>query len=180
MNMRKDALAGASEIVLAVEQISAEESGVNTVGTVGYLRVTPGVMNVVPGKVELGIDIRDVNMKDKTRAVGAICKKIDQVAAKRELNISYERLCNDQPVDLANKIIETLEQSASRAELPFIKMPSGAGHDAMNMTKITDVGMIFIPSVGGVSHNIEEFSRMDDICTGTELLLEATLQLSQE
>jgi beta-ureidopropionase / N-carbamoyl-L-amino-acid hydrolase len=180
MDMRKDALVGASEVVLAVERIATEESGINTVGTVGYLYTSPGVMNVVPGKVELGIDIRDINMEDKTKAVNAICKQIDQISTKRGLNICYEILCNDEPIALADKIINTLEQAASSGELPFIKMPSGAGHDAMNMARITDVGMVFIPSVGGVSHNIEEFSRMEDICTGTELLLEATLRLAQE
>lgn len=180
MDLRKDALAGASELVLGVERIAAEDSGENTVGTVGYLIVTPGAMNIVPGQVELGIDIRDVNMEDKNKAVKAVCYLIDLIADKRGLNISYERLCDDEPVALSEKIIRTLEAAANQVGFPYVKIPSGAGHDAMNMAKITDVGMIFIPSVGGVSHNIEEFSRMEDICTGTELLFAATLSLAQE
>ncbi len=180
MEMRKDALAAASELILGVEQIATTEAGENTVATVGYLYVTPGAMNVIPGRVELGIDIRDVNMADKNKAVSAVTGVIQQVADKRGVDISAERLCHDKPVALSEKIITTLKEAAENIGLPYLIMPSGAGHDAMNMAQVTDVGMIFIPSVGGVSHNIEEFSRMEDICTGTELLLEATLRLAQE
>lgn len=180
MHMRKDALVAASEVVLGVESITSAGTDTSTVGTVGYLYVSPGAMNVVPGRVELGIDIRDIDMEDKTRAVKGIVELLEKIASKRGLNISYAQLCNDEPVALSAKIIQTLKDSARQAKLQFMTMPSGAGHDAMNMAHITDVGMIFIPSVGGVSHNIEEFSRMEDICTGTELLLEATLRLTQE
>jgi N-carbamoyl-L-amino-acid hydrolase len=180
MNMRKDALAGASELVLGVERITKEHAGENTVGTVGYLQVVPGAMNVVPGRVELGIDIRDVSLEDKNIAVAEIVELMQQIADKRGLKITYEQLCNDAPVALSEKIIATLREAATHVGLDFVQMPSGAGHDAMNMAHITDVGMIFIPSVGGISHNINEYSRMEDICTGTKLLLEATLRLAEE
>lgn len=180
MHMRKDALVAASELILAVERIASQIPGGTAVGTVGYAYTSPGAMNVIPGRVELGIDIRDVNMEGKNTAVKSIIETIEKIAAERGLNISYEKLCDDEPVTLSKKIIRTLEDSANHVQLPYIKLPSGAGHDAMNMARITDVGMIFIPSVGGISHNIEEYSRMDDICTGTKLLLEATLRLAQE
>lgn len=180
MDMRKDALTAASELILGVESITADNPTTRTVGTVGYVYVSPGAMNVVPGRVELGIDIRDVNLADKTNALNATLKLLAEIADKRGLETSYELLCDDQPVTLSAKILQTLEDSAVQSSRPYIKMISGAGHDAMNMAGITDVGMIFIPSVGGVSHNIEEFSRMEDICIGTELLFEATLRLAQE
>lgn len=180
MEMRKDALTGASELILGVERIADKEAGEKTVGTVGYLYVTPGAMNVVPGKVELGIDIRDVSMADKDQAVKAVIALMNEIAERRGLKISYQQLCNDEPVALSDKVIKTLKAAAEKAELPSLMMPSGAGHDAMNMARITDTGMIFIPSVGGVSHNIAEFSTMEDICAGTNVLLQATLQLAKE
>ncbi len=180
MDMRKDALAGASELILGIERIAGKEAGEKTVGTVGYQYVTPGAMNVVPGKVELGIDIRDVNMADKDQAVKAVIALIKEIAERRGLGISYQQLCNDEPVALADKVINILRNAAKQANLPNLMMPSGAGHDAMNMARLTDTGMIFIPSIGGVSHNIAELSKMADICTGTDLLLQATLQLAQE
>ena len=180
MVMRKDALAGASEMVLAIEKIAKEEAGDDTVATVGYLYATPGSMNVIPGKVEFSIDIRDVSQTDKQNAVVMITKRLDEIAAKRRLEITYQKLCDDMPVELSRRIISILESSAIQMKLPFVEMSSGAGHDAMNMASITDVGMIFIPSIGGVSHNIEEYSRMEDICSGAKLLLDATINLAEE
>jgi N-carbamoyl-L-amino-acid hydrolase len=180
MDMRQDALTGASEIALGVERIASSEAGERTVGTVGYMYVTPGAMNVVPGKVELGIDIRDVSMESKDKAVKAVTDLMDEIAQRRNLEIEYVQLCNDEPVALSEKVIETLKDTAKKIDLPYNVMPSGAGHDAMNMAKFTEVGMIFVPSVDGISHNIAEFTEMSEVCTGTDLLLEATLTLAQE
>ncbi|WP_303721790.1 M20 family metallo-hydrolase [Malonomonas rubra] len=180
MAMRKDALVGASELVLGVENIATEAAGKDTVATVGYLKVSPGVMNVVPGRVELGIDIRDISCSDKNKAVKAVTELMTQIAAKRGLDISWKKLCDDTPVELSKRIMTSLETVAKQNNMSFIKMPSGAGHDAMNMASITDVGMIFVPSVGGVSHNIKEYSRMEDICIGAKLLLDATVRLAEE
>lgn len=180
MDMRKDALVGASELILGVERIASKEAGSKTVGTVGYQYVTPGAMNVVPGRVELGIDIRDVKMADKDKAVKAVVALMGEIAARRGLEISYQQLCHDEPVALSERVIGTLQRAADQAGLSYQVMPSGAGHDAMNMARLTETGMIFIPSVGGISHNIAEFSKLEDICTGTDLLLQATLSLAQE
>lgn len=180
MHMRKDALAGASELILRVEGIAKSEAGEKTVGTVGYVYVEPGVMNVVPGQVELGIDIRDINSYDKRNAVEKVKDIITQIQARRDLEISYEILADEEPVLLSDKIINCLENTAKKGNFSYKKMPSGAGHDAMYMTHITDVGMIFIPSVKGISHNIAEYSYFEDMVKGTELLLLATLELAQE
>lgn len=177
MSMRRDALAGASEIVLGVEK-AARVGGDTTVGTVGYVHVRPGAMNVVPGEVELGVDIRDINWESKQRVVAAVKDLLGQVAARRGLDIRYDILVDEAPVQLSDKVITCLEQAARQAGLAYQKMPSGAGHDAMYMARITDAGMIFIPSLGGVSHNPAEESRPADICTGIELLLMAVRQLA--
>jgi len=180
MGMRKDALAGAAEIILGVERVASEEAGKKTVATVGYADVVPGAMNVVPGRVDLGIDIRDIRQQDKKAAADAIADLIARVGKERGLEVSCERLCDDLPVILSEKVIHCLEDKARELNFDSLMMTSGAGHDAMNMAAITDVGMIFIPSSGGISHNIAEFSTMEDIAAGAELLLLAALQLAQE
>lgn len=180
MALRRDALAGAGEIVLGVERIASHEAGSSTVGTVGYLWVQPGAMNVVPERVELGIDLRDIDSAAKRNAVRQVTELMDAVAARRGLQIDYEKLCDDEPVQLSQKVTERLEQIAAAADIPVMKLHSGAGHDAMNLARITNVGMIFVPSVAGISHNIAEKSRMEDICRGAELLLRATVDLADE
>ena len=180
MGMRRDALAGASELILGVERITGQETGKSTVGTVGYCIVTPGSMNVVPGLVELGIDIRDTHPRDKENAVSAVKTLMNQIAEKRGLTIVCHQLCNDTPVTLSEKIILTLKAAAHKTHQACILLPSGAGHDAMNMDQITPVGMIFIPCLGGISHNTAEYAQMKDIEAGTRLLLETIIQLAQE
>ncbi len=180
MSIRKDALTAASELVLGVERIARDEAGPATVGTVGYLYVKPGAMNVIPGGVELGIDIRDISSDDKKMAVKKVIDLIVEIKKNRPVEIEYEILTDDEPVQLSNKVIQILEQTAEEIGLSYKVMHSGAGHDAMHMADIANTGMIFIPSKNGISHNIEEFTEMDDVCKGAELLLETTIKLAQE
>lgn len=180
MNLREDALAAAAEIILGVERIASREAGEHTVGTVGYARVSPGAMNVIPGLVELGIDIRDINKESKDLAVKKVLALLENVAQKRRVRIEYEILANENPVALSPKIISALERSTQALGYPYKVMPSGAGHDAMYMAELTQVGMIFIPSKDGISHNPAEFSSWEDISRGAEVLLETVLKLANE
>lgn len=169
MNMRQDALAGAAEVVLAVEQL-ATNGGINTVGTVGELSVHPGAMNVIPGLVELSIDIRDTSLDDKNKVVQQLKQRLDVIAKTRQLKITFSYLCDDAPVKLSEQIVNRLAHHATNLGLSFLTMPSGAGHDAMNFAAIAPTGLIFIPSIQGISHNPNEKSTMADIANGTELL----------
>lgn len=180
MNLREDALAAAAEIILGVERITSREAGEHTVGTVGYARVFPGAMNVIPGLVELGIDIRDINKESKDLAVQKVLALLKHVAQKRNIQIEHGILGDENPVALSPKIIAVLERAAQALGYPYKVMPSGAGHDAMYMTELTQVGMIFIPSKEGVSHNPAEFSSWEDVARGAELLLETVLKLANE
>ncbi len=178
MNLRKDALAAASEIVLGIERIAACEAGEHTVGTVGYLNVDPGVMNVVPSRVELGVDLRDICARSKQAATEKVLQLFGEVARRRGVTIDHELLCDDDPVELSGEPIACLEKAACEAGLAYVKMPSGAGHDAMNMATVAPTAMIFVPSENGISHNIAEKTRLEDICKGTEVLLRATRLLA--
>jgi len=180
MDMRKDALTGASELILGVEKIATFQAGKNTVATVGFANISPGSMNVVPGRVELGIDLRDINKSDKDEAAKKIIALMDEIKKKRSLEIKYEILSNESPITLSNRIIDALEQEAENKKITYMKMTSGAGHDAMNMAQITDTGMIFIPSINGISHNIAEKSHFSNILTGCELLYATTLGLANQ
>ena len=179
MTMRRDALAGAAEIVLGVENI-AMHSGTNTVGTVGVLTVHHGAMNIVPGSVDLSIDIRDTSLEDKSKAVDSLNLLLTKIADKRKLDIRTTTLCNDTPVQLSKKIAQQLCQHAQQLQLNCKKMPSGAGHDAMHFASIAPTGLIFIPSINGISHNIEEKSSLEAICKGVKLLHESVLTLAND
>ena len=179
MTMRRDALAGAAEIVLGVETI-ALHAGTNTVGTVGTLTVHHGAMNVVPGSVNISVDIRDTSIEDKSKAVANLKQLLTTIAYKRTLDIQTTTICNDTPVQLSKKIAQQLCQHAQQLKLKFKQMPSGAGHDAMHFASIAPTGLIFIPSINGVSHNIEEKSSLDAICKGIKLLHQTAITLAND
>jgi len=180
MNLRKDALVGASELIVALERIATHEAGTHTVATVGDVQVKPGAMNVIPGDVTLLVDIRDIFIDDKDKAYSLFLKEMELVAQKRNLFIEHQLLVNDQPVHLSNKIIELLQDTTKKLDYPYKVMHSGAGHDAMNLVPMTNVGMIFVPSKDGISHNIQEFTEIEDICKGADVLYHSLIQLAME
>lgn len=180
MDLRADALTAASEIILGVERIASVEAGPHTVGTVGYANAQPGVLNVIPGKVELGIDIRDIDKDSKDLAVRKIISLLEYVGNNRGVKVDYRILADETPVTLSGKIIGALEEAAQALGYPYRLMPSGAGHDAMYMAEVAETGMIFVPSREGISHNVAEYTAVEDIARGAELLLEAVLHLANE
>jgi len=180
MDLRRDALTAAAELILAVEHYGRREAAHKSVSTVGVLTLEPGAMNVIPGQVELGIDIRDIDKNSKDLAVSKVISLLEDVARKREVKVDYEILADEAPVTLSGKIINTLEKAAQALGYPYRLMPSGAGHDAMYMAEVAQTGMIFVPSREGISHNIAEYTPLEDIARGTEVLLEAVLQLADE
>lgn len=181
MNMRSDALACAAEIILHVEKIAKEKAGETTVATVGFANATPGVLNVIPGSVRMGIDIRDIDAKALEKAAVLIEKGIEEIAQKRGLIYTLKELTHDTPVSLDKKIIEILEDEAKKLQIPTLKLPSGAGHDAMHMPYVsTHTGMVFVPCKEGISHNIAEEVNMDDVICATEVITKTLITLANE
>ncbi|MCA1797004.1 MAG: M20 family metallo-hydrolase [Desulfuromonadaceae bacterium] len=178
MHMRHDALAGAAELVLAVEQIATRASN-SCVGTVGVLDVEPGAMNVVPGRVHMQIDIRDIDMDGKKRASNALEKSIAEMSSRRGLEVKSTTLCDDRPVPLDINLRTRVATLAQELDISSIEMPSGAGHDAMNFADIAPTALLFIPSIDGVSHNIREQSAFEAIEKGIELLYATVAELVQ-
>jgi len=176
MDLRRDALAGASEQVLAVEEICLRQVQ-KTVGTVGMMSIAPNAMNVVPGTVEMGVDIRSVSSQAKREAAQSVMNRAREIADRRRLGVDIIVLREEEPVALDSEMVSLLEDVCSSMSVPYMVMTSGAGHDAMNMAKITRAGMIFVPSYMGLSHNPDEWTDLSDIELGANCLLQAAMRL---
>lgn len=177
MPLRRDALAGAAEVVLAVERVARSIPGI--VGTVGTLAVEPGAINVVPGRTVLAIDVRGTVSADKRRAVDEIRGAIAAIAEQRGLAADLAVMSDEEPVRLDPSVVDLLERRAHERGVPAERLASGAGHDAMQMARLCPTGMLMVPSRGGISHNRAEWSALDDIITGIQVLLDAAVALAE-
>ncbi len=148
------------------------------VATVGNVSVSPGAMNVVPGKAELWIDLRGTNRAVMDQAQEALRLSAEALAASYGTPVTFNQLSADDPVPMTPKIVTLLTDVARDLNIPTMPIISGAGHDTMNMADIADVGMIFIRCKDGLSHNPGEFAATDDIMAGADILTEALLRLA--
>ena len=179
MNMRSDALLAASHIIIAANKFAKNKK--TAVATVGYVHAKPGVLNVVPGEARLGVDLRDIDKASLEELNLELRNFVGELS--RELKFSYEirELSSDEPVKLSEHAINLLEDEAKKLGIKTLTLPSGAGHDAMNLTKLaSSVGMLFIPCVDGISHNVKEAINFDDAVIATKILTNALIRLSNE
>ena len=180
MNLRHDALCGASKIILGIEEIASMQEEPPVVGTVGVVEVTPGAMNVIPGAVKLGVDIRSISKVARNSVVTLVKEFIDITAEKRGLSYTIETIAQDHPVEMHPAMIREIEEAVKSVGVEYMTIPSGAGHDAMHWAEVVPTGMIFIPCRDGISHNPAEFAEMDDIVTGAAVLDKVLRKLSLE
>ena len=180
MNLRHDALCGAAKIILGIEEIASMQEEPPVVGTVGVVEVTPGAMNVIPGAVKLGVDIRSISKVARNSVVTLVKEFIDITAEKRGLSYTIETIAQDHPVEMHPAMIREIEEAVKSVGVEYMTMPSGAGHDAMHWAEVVPTGMIFIPCRDGISHNPAEFAEMDDIVTGAAVLDKVLRKLSLE
>ena len=179
MNMRSDALLAASHIIIAANKFAKNKK--TAVATVGYVHAKPGVLNVVPGEARLGVDLRDIDKASLEELNLELRNFVGELS--HELKFSYEirELSSDEPVKLSKHAINLLEDEAKKLGIKTLTLPSGAGHDAMNLTKLaSSVGMLFIPCVDGISHNIAEAINFKDAVFATKILTNALIRLSNE
>jgi ureidoglycolate amidohydrolase len=170
MHLRRDALAGAAEAMIALERIARDSPSGTTVGTVGVLRVQPGAINVVPGEVELDVDVRDADRAAREQVVDAVLAATREIAGRRGLEVDVAPIVEDAPVACDPRVIEAAAASAEELGLPFRRMTSGAYHDAMIMGSSLPIGMIFVPSAGGISHHPDEYTAPEDLERGVRVL----------
>ena len=179
MNMRSDALLAASHIIIAANKFAKNKK--TAVATVGYVHAKPGVLNVVPGEARLGVDLRDIDKASLGELNLELRNFVGELSC--ELKFSYEirELSSDEPVKLSKHAINLLEDEAKKLGIKTLTLPSGAGHDAMNLTKLANsVGMLFIPCVDGISHNTKEAINFKDAVSATKILTNALIRLSNE
>jgi len=183
MEMRKDALVAAAQLIEYVEKIcrrfSSMEKG-RVVGTVGAMKIEPGVINAVPGRAELSIDIRSTSAPAKDKVARLVKQRGAAIARDRGIAIEVLNIRAEDPVPLDKRLLRVTRQLCDEKAIDYEIMPSGAGHDAMQMAKITPAGMIFIPSRRGISHNPLEWTDPDDIALGAQLLMETMIRVANE
>ena len=183
MEMRKDALVAAAQLIEYVEKIcrkfSSMEKG-RVVGTVGAMKIEPGVINAVPGRAELSIDIRSTSAPAKDKVARLVKQRGAAIARDRGIAIEVLNIRSEDPVPLDKRLLRVTRQLCDEKAIDYEIMPSGAGHDAMQMAKITPAGMIFIPSRRGISHNPLEWTDPDDIALGAQLLMETMIRVANE
>lgn len=171
MWLRRDALAGASEFVLATERRAGTHA--TTVATVGRLDVAPNSITTVPGQVLLQLDVRDIDSERQRDLAEALLDDAVRIAAGRGLAVSARRLSDQSPVVLHGAVHDHLGSAAAATETPFISLPSGASHDAAHLAKHLPTGMIFVPCRGGISHSKEEYADPQRIAEAVDVLVEA-------
>jgi allantoate deiminase len=169
MQYRRDALVPAAEIVRFVESTCSAEPGL--VGTVGTLEVQPGAVNVIPGRVDLTVDVRAPADAARTAAVDTIMSGATDIASRREVGIEIERFHDTRSCACDEGLSRQLAEAVETHELPVRYLPSGAGHDAMAMADLAPVAMLFVRCAGGVSHNPVESITAEDAATSAEVLL---------
>lgn len=179
MNMRQDALTAAAEIILLVEKLAGQEAHNGTVGTTGMVEAEPGVMNVIPGRVELGIDIRGIVASSKQQVVQELTAGLAEIENRRGVAIESRTITDEKPVEISREIVEFLHGIAKDGQYASRLMPSGAGHDAMHLAGIAPTGMLFISCKGGVSHNPAEYASIEDITAGTQVMFRAVTKLAE-
>jgi beta-ureidopropionase / N-carbamoyl-L-amino-acid hydrolase len=180
MNMRQDALLAASKFIIAVNEVVNSVTGTQ-VGTVGKINVQPGAYNVIPGKVVLGLEIRDLDAAKIELLFKEMEKRAATIAASTKTKISFERQANESKPALTDKKLQQVINTSAKA-LGFTTkfMQSGAGHDSQEIAEIAPAAMIFIPSVGGISHSPKEFSTATDMENGANVLLQTILKIDKE
>jgi N-carbamoyl-L-amino-acid hydrolase len=171
---RKDALLTASRIVEAVNRIAVETEG-KQVATVGKIAASPGAANVIPGRVDLTLEIRDLEMGKISEVQNAIEVEARRIAAANETQVSFERYYQSRGAPADERLREVIRRSAGSLGLSTLSLPSGAGHDAQSLALVAPMGMIFVPSVDGVSHSPRELTRPEDVEAGTNVLLQSIL-----
>ncbi|HEX3030393.1 MAG TPA: M20 family metallo-hydrolase [Clostridia bacterium] len=180
MEDRRDAFCAASEIALELEKLAGTSTSEYTTVTVGKVQVVPNASNVIPGKVNFSVDIRDCNFDSKQKLTGDMRNMISSVARKRNVSAVVADGNNDYPVSCDKKIMEIIEESCRKRKLEYRKVISGAFHDSMMIGLIAPVAMIFVPSRNGISHSPDEWTDFEDIANGVFVLADTLMELSME
>ena len=170
----------AYDLPLTAERLAVAESAPPAVATVGVLQIAPGVMNVIPGSAELGVDIRSIDGATKTRVADKLKAAVSDICERRGVVAEIVPISDERPVAIRPSVLEYLDGICREADCSYMRLPSGAGHDAMHWAERVPTGMLFIPCRDGVSHNPEEYAAPDDILNAVRLLEKAVREASKK
>ena len=172
MSLRRDAMSAAAQVALAVRHIAGEME-VCRVGTVGSMEVHPNAANVIPGRVVMGCEFRDERMESLAAAEVELRRTAEEVAHAEQVAITVTAQRNTPSVPISSNMRQLIADAAGLAGLEYISLPSGAGHDAQAIATVTPSAMVFVPSVGGISHAPAEYTTPEDCANGAQVLLNA-------
>lgn len=179
MDRRRDAMVSAAELTLEINRIATSMPG-RQVATVGRISAEPGAPNVIPGRVVMSLEIRDLSTDKIMQVFEAVEAAAAQIAEKRDTPIRFEPTgVASTPAPTDERMRRIIAAAADGLDLSYKVMPSGAGHDAQDMTHIAPTGMIFVPSKDGISHSPKEFTSREDMANGARVLLETVLAIDQ-
>lgn len=179
MNDRQDALIAASKLVLAVNEVVNSYEG-SQVGSVGKISVPSGAPNIIPGRVEMSLQMRDLSSEKIMKMYADIEKRAQKIAEETNTQIAFEHLnLSSFPTMASKEIQEKMMEAAESLGISYMKMQSGAGHDTQEMAALGPIGMVFIPSKDGISHNPKEYSSSVQMANGANVMLHTVLLLDQ-
>jgi len=178
MRMRHDACYAAAAIAVFARRLASDIGG-SQVATAGALTLSPNLINVVADRAVLTIDLRNTESDRLKEAERRLFAFVDETAAAEGVAIARRSLARFEPVSFAPHLVARVETIAREFGLPVKRLPSGAGHDAQMLAAVCPACMIFVPSVNGISHNIEEFTAPDDLAAGANVLLRLMLELAE-
>ncbi|MEM5015129.1 M20 family metallo-hydrolase [Metabacillus indicus] len=178
MHMRQDALIGAAKVIVALNDLASEDPSAPTVGTVGSLKVFPDSRNIIPEKVMFTVDLRDIQMERRNIIENQLRKRLHLICEDHGLTYTVSEDTNSEPRYCSEDIMNTMRAASKEIGLDAPELMSGPFHDALAMSYECDYGMIFVRCKDGISHNPKEFSTMEDISLGTELLYRTALKLA--
>jgi N-carbamoyl-L-amino-acid hydrolase len=180
MDQRKDALLAAAKLIDSVNNIARGIPG-RQVATVGKIQAEPGAPNVIPGKVVMSLEIRDLEKSKIDLVFEKVTKSAEKIAAETSTTISFAALdVTAVPAPTDQRLRKVIQEAATGLGLTTKLMPSGAGHDAQNIARIVPIGMIFVPSIGGISHSPKEFTSASDMANGASVLMQAILKVDEK
>lgn len=177
MAIRKDALVGAAEIIVALNQIANQIPGAPTVGTVGTINVFPASRNIIPEEVTFTVDLRDIDLERRNRYEKQLREQIESITKKHSLTYVISEDTNNEPRYCADWLKAIIYTSCKEAGLDAPELMSGPFHDAMALSYACDYAMIFVRCKDGISHNPLEFASYEDLALGTEVLYNTLLKI---
>jgi N-carbamoyl-L-amino-acid hydrolase len=178
MRMRHDAGYAAAAIAVFARRLAWEIGG-SQVATVGALTLSPNLINVVADRALLTVDLRNTESDRLKEAERRLFAFVGETAAAEGVAIARRSLARFEPVSFAPHLVARVEAIAREFELPVKRLPSGAGHDAQMLAAVCPACMIFVPSVGGISHNVKEYTDPADLAAGANVLLRLMLELAE-